>query len=42
MTELLIARYGKEIDWDYLESKAELPENGTLAELRALKDRRSS
>jgi hypothetical protein len=37
MTELLIARYGEEIDWDYLEKKAALPENGTLAELRVLK-----
>ncbi len=42
MTELLIARYGKELDWDYLEKKAARPENGTLAELRAFKDRRSS
>ncbi len=42
MTELLIARYGKELDWDYLDKKAALPENGTLAELRAFKDRRSS
>lgn len=42
MTELLIARYGKEIDWGYLEKKAALPENGTLAELRALRDRGSS
>jgi len=37
MTELLIARYGKEIDWTYLERKAGLPENDTLAELRALR-----
>lgn len=42
MTELMIARYGKEIDWAYLEKKAALPENGTLAELRAFKDRGSS
>jgi hypothetical protein len=42
MTELLIARYGKELDWDYLEKKAARPENGTLAGLRAFKDRRSS
>jgi len=40
MTELLIARYGKEIDWAYLEKKAALPENDTLTELRSLKDRK--
>jgi len=39
MTELLIARYGREIDWDYLEKRAALPENDTLAELRALKSK---
>ncbi len=38
MSALLVARYGKEIDWDYLEKKAALPENDTLAEMRALKD----
>jgi len=37
MTELLIARYENEIDWAYLEKKAGLPENDTLAELRALR-----
>jgi hypothetical protein len=37
MTELLIARYENEIDWAYLENKASLPENDTLAELRAFK-----
>lgn len=37
MTELLIARYGAEVDWAYLEKKAAMPENDTLAELRALK-----
>ena len=42
MTELLLARYGEEIDWAYLEKKAALPENGTLAELRARKDRKAS
>ena len=41
MTELLIARYGPEIDWAYLEKKASLPANDALAELRDLKDRRS-
>jgi hypothetical protein len=39
MTELLIVRYGKEIDWAYLEKKAALPENDTLAELHAFKGR---
>jgi hypothetical protein len=42
MTELLIARYGKEIDWVYLEKRAALPENDTLAELRALKSKGAS
>ncbi len=42
MTELLIARYGGEIDWAYLEKKAALPENDTLAELGALKSKGAS
>ncbi|MCJ7487789.1 MAG: hypothetical protein MUQ25_16715 [Candidatus Aminicenantes bacterium] len=42
MTELLIARYGNEVDWVYLEKKSAQSENDTLAELRALKDRRAS
>jgi hypothetical protein len=42
MTELLIARYGSEIDWTYLEKKAGLPENDTLAELSALKSKGAS
>lgn len=42
MTELLIARYGEEIDWAYLEKKAALPENNTIAELRALKGKGAS
>jgi hypothetical protein len=42
MTELLIARYGREIDWAYLEKKAGLPENDTLAEMRVLKSKRAS
>ena len=42
MTELLVARYGKEIDWAYLEKRAALPENDTLAELRALKSKGAS
>jgi hypothetical protein len=41
MTELLIVRYRQELDWAYLEKKAALPENDTLAELRALKDRKA-
>jgi len=37
MAELLIVRYQKELDWAYLEKKAKLPENDTLAELEAIK-----
>lgn len=37
MTELLIERYGKEMNWDYLERKAEQPQNDTLDELKSLK-----
>lgn len=40
MTELLIARYGQELDWEYLERRAALPENDSLTELRALKKKR--
>jgi hypothetical protein len=36
---LLVARYRNELDWSYLERKAALPENDTLAELRALGER---
>jgi hypothetical protein len=39
MTELLIVRYRGELDWAYLEKRAALPENDTLAEIRALKER---
>ena len=39
MAELLIVRYREELDWAYLEQRAALPENDTLAELRTLKDR---
>lgn len=39
MTELLVARYGKELDWAYLERRASLPENDTLAELEATRKR---
>jgi hypothetical protein len=41
MTELLIVRYRQELDWVYLEKRAALPANDTLAELRALKDRKA-
>lgn len=40
MTELLIARYLKDLDWAYLEKKAGLPENDTLSELLTLKKKR--
>jgi hypothetical protein len=40
MVDLLIARYGKDMDWNYLERKAALPENGTSAELASLKNKR--
>lgn len=42
MTELLIARYGRELDWGYLERRAALPENDTLAVLRALRTKGAS
>jgi hypothetical protein len=32
--------YRDEMDWAYLEKKAALPENNTLAELKALKEKR--
>jgi hypothetical protein len=37
--ELLIVRYRDDLDWDYLERKASLPENDVLAELRAFRER---
>jgi hypothetical protein len=37
MVELLLRRYFKEIEWSYLEKKAEKPENDTLQELLELK-----
>jgi hypothetical protein len=40
MAELLIARYGEEIDRAYIEKRAALPENDTLAELRELMGRK--
>ena len=41
MTELLIMHYRQELDWVYLEKRAALQENDTLAELRTLKDRKA-
>lgn len=40
MTELLVARYGEDLDRAYLEKKAALPENDTLGELRGLLSRK--
>jgi predicted nucleotidyltransferase len=37
MAELLVMRYSKEMDWDYLEKKAEKPENDLFQELHELK-----
>jgi hypothetical protein len=37
MVELLIRRYRNDMDWSYLEKKAKLPENDTLAEILELK-----
>jgi len=37
MTELLIKIYSKELDWNYLEKKASLPENDTSEELLSFK-----
>lgn len=37
MVELLIRRYKDELDWPYLEKKAQLPENNTLSEILELK-----
>ena len=37
MAELLIMRYGKELDWDYLEKKAQKPENDLAQELDEMK-----
>jgi len=38
MVELLVARYGDEIDWDYLLQRAALPENDTAQEFSHLKE----
>ena len=37
MSELLVMRYLKELDWDYLEKKAKKPENDLIQELIELK-----
>jgi hypothetical protein len=37
MAELLIRRYGDDLDWSYLEKKTKLPENDTLSEILELK-----
>jgi len=39
MAELLIMRYANELDWAYLEKKAEKPENDVLQELMTLKSK---
>jgi hypothetical protein len=41
MAELLVIRYGKEMKWDYLESKAKQPENDIWEELRIMKEKSS-
>jgi predicted nucleotidyltransferase len=37
MVELLTRRYRNDLDWPYLEKRAKLPENDTLAEISELK-----
>ena len=37
MTELLILKYGPDLDWEYLEHRAARPENDTVQELAALR-----
>ena len=37
MVELLLKKYYKDVDWEYLEKKASLPENNTKNELSELK-----
>jgi len=39
MAELLVNRYGADLDWLYLERKATLPENDSLKELQEMKER---
>jgi len=42
MAELLVVRYLKELDWDYLEKKARKPENDLIQELDELKTKAES
>ncbi|MFQ6038201.1 MAG: hypothetical protein ACE5LV_06245 [Candidatus Aminicenantales bacterium] len=37
MAELLVVRYGKEMDWDYLEKRAKRAENDLIQEPDRLK-----
>lgn len=37
MAELLVMKYGMELDWDYLEKRAKKPENDLIQELDELK-----
>ena len=37
MAELLVMKYGKELDWDYLEKRSKKPENDLIQELDELK-----
>lgn len=37
MAELLVMKYGKELDWDYLKKRAKKPENDLIQELDELK-----
>ncbi|NWF52878.1 MAG: hypothetical protein HXY47_07335 [Nitrospirae bacterium] len=39
MVELLLKRYNKELDWDYIEKKATRPENNTMSELLEFRKR---
>jgi predicted nucleotidyltransferase len=39
MVELLMARYGPGLDWDYLEKRCTAPENDTVQELKAIRGR---
>ncbi len=39
MSELLIIKYFKEIDWDYIEKKAIIPENNVFSELMEFKEK---
>jgi hypothetical protein len=39
MVSLLIRKYLREIDWNYLEKRAADPENDVLSELNDIKER---